>query len=262
MPFATPDQTIVTRGGRRVVVGPSGVAWTPVPEIAAKVLGFWDASAPGTVSETGGFVTEWRDGANGIPLRPLDETDRPSFTQGDWGVDFDNLDRVFGDVPGLVHGAGKELWVLCHATAPDPRQDTSAVACVIGDRQNGTYANVFSINRNAFIVEPFQRQELRYTRGSASLFVSVPGEWPVDVATFFRGRSAVDEIKFVKNGTQIATRVASGAIPDASGVCIGGQPNQWNAFIGDVAIVVLAELLTDPEAAALTAYMASRAPTG
>lgn len=259
MPFALPGQTIVTHRGRRVVIGPNHKRWVPVPEIDAKVLGFWDASAPDTISSSGGFVTEWRDGANGIPLRPHDETDRPSFSSGDWGVDFDNLDRVFGDVPGLAHGDGKELWVLCHATSPDPREGTSAAACVIGEREHGVYANVFSINRSAFNVEPFQRQELRYTRGPVSDYVMVQGEWTVGEAVFFRARSAVSEIKFVKNATQTATKSTGGVIPEASGVCIGGQPNQWNAFIGDVAMVVFTELLTDEEALALSAYMQSRA---
>lgn len=252
MPFAFPGQSIVTRGGQRVVV--PGDLFSPF-SLGTLLLGWWDAEAASTLTLASGAVASWNDKVAAYALAQGTAGLRPGYSatnlngrpsaSGD-GTD-DYLEMASQPFPS--GSAGSELWLLVRqdALAADT---TNRVIFGYGAGNNTRYIIrrvVSGVNRAGFAVG----------NGTAAI---QGNDANVDFTGVHVVRLRVEPTQSIIYVDGVAN-VPVAVVPstDTSRVRMFANPGTLGNYANSgVNSAIVTSLLTDDQAAQLTAYLKQR----
>lgn len=262
------SQCLGCRGGelhivQRAIAAPS-VAAVMVPfspgALGSSLLGYWDAEIASSLSTSGSNVTAWRDLVSGHEVAQATADNQPAYSatginsRPALSFDGSNDYLALANCPFPIGSDGSEIWVLC---SQDALNSESAPGGRVPFRYGGVTAEASrSANRLISGGE---------NRGRAHAGDGVAAVGAIDTSAAFLG---VHLIRARFESTQIGIGVDGGtmtfaacALNSSTGTTVIGASTAavpLNFWLGSISVILVTGLLTDPEAAPLTAYLKAR----
>lgn len=240
---------------RGVVLGSvEGGSYSPVTDLGTDLLGYWEANRSDLITQSGGFVSSWKDVVAGYDAVQAGGSAKPGYSatgfNGAACITYDGTDDELTLTPTPasfpIGSTGVEMWGLAQndALVADATSryvvgyggDTASVSRRVG-RNVASSANRASLQLNTSVAEltvDFTgRHVLRGEVGSTDSFVSIDGT-----------KSSV--LSVVPTTTGIRLRL---------GASNSGATAFWQ---GSIAAVLITKPLSTDKATALAAWLNSR----
>jgi len=230
--------------------------WTP-RALGASLFGYWDAENLATLTLSGANVTTWADLVGGYAATQATSGFKPAWSASGFGsragINFDGTDDYleFASPPFPAGSAGSEIWVLV-------RQD--ALAADTTTRQAAGYGSSGNTMRQIerVVTSGVNRARSRTGDGASGVFAANAS---IDFSGYHLARAAFSptQTSFALDGTAlVSSSVVPGTTATRLRIGAGSSTSPSGFWQGSINAVLVTGLLSDAQAAQLTAYFKSR----
>ena len=235
-------------------------AWTPL-SLGASLIAWWDAEATGTVTESGGAVSDWATVKGGSTVSQATAGFKPVYSATSFnsrpGITFDGIDDYLTveNIDSLPSGAlGCEMWAAC---------DQTVLAAVATQRGIAVYGGASTfLRRGIFRATDAVTNHFRTEGGDGAAATGASEEGTVDFSGrhVVRGTFTPTTVTAVIDGvsaTPAALVPGTGTTRTRIGSNTGNTPGGF--FGGVINTVLVTGPLSDAQAIQMRKYLNARA---
>jgi len=225
-------------------------AWLP-SDLGASLALWLDASDPATITQSGGFVSQWNDkSSNGRNFSQGNGTYQPAYSNPNINLDGSN-DGIMRTSGNFGYGTGD--FAILAVVKPTARNTTYGSEIVAQHR--------FAVDAD-FIFHILPSGELRYRRGGGVTVVTSSGTVALNTNSVVSVSRTSNNYALHINGMQDGTSVDANSIGNLNtptGIGVSNNYHAGSAFSGQInEVIIVPSTLTPSDREKLEGYLAHK----